>query len=398
MGKMMLNYRLEEEVERERDRVLRNVVSLVGRLSDEVVNCMMERPNGVADVKPHMVDVTPVAVDVEPVVVKSKPTAAKAKPVAVKAKPTNSSPANGRAIEEVVEEVIAQKFGDVLSDISYRIGVLQDVLRSAQGEPHKITSAHLNLSQHLLDGYIFNNNSPAAGSVSWQDCNIAFQGSTHSVSNSATALRYIHWLSATPSVFQVGGSKPTLTRNDCLVAINEAGIAHVNLDPGKIQSGAHLADSTIRESELGSAAVTSAKLAASAIFTSHVSPSAITTDRISPSAVTNTQIALNAITTDRITPSAITTDRISPSAVGTTQITPSAITTDRISPSAVSTTQISPSAVNEGRLADNAVTGGKISASAVTSAKLADGAIISGKIGAGQVPTSKLNLATHLLF
>ena len=342
MEKMMFSYRLEEDMERERDRVLRNVVSLVGRLSDEVVSCMAGQPTGRAEVIPSMVDVKPVDV----------------KPEAAMPKAIPAPPSNGRAIEEVVEEVIAQKFGDVLTDISYRIGVLQDVLRSAQGEPHRVTSAHLNLSQHLLDGYLFHNNSPGATSVSWQDCNIAFQGNTHVVTNSATALRYIFWLSATPSVFQVSAAKPTLARNDCLVAVNEGGTAHVNLDPGKIQSGAHLVDGTIRESELGSAAVTSAKVAVSTIFTSHVSPSAITTDRINPSAVT----------TDRINPSAVTTDRISPSA----------ITTDRISPSAV----------NEGRLADSAVTAGKIGAGAVTSAK----------IGAGQVPTSRLNLATHLLF
>lgn len=257
--------KIRSALQEERERVLTRVVKLVGKLCDDVIVDMA----GFEEVQQREVLV---------------------------------SKSNGEAVEleKVVEKVIQEKFSDVLSDISYRLGVLQDVLKSATGEPHRVTTQHLNLPHHLLDGYTIYSNSPSAGYVSWSDCHIVYAGTDYTVSNSYTSQKYIYWRQTTPSVFQVTNTKPSLGASDCLVIVNENGTAVVQLVPGKLQSGAHLLDGTIGAAELGASAVTSAKIAASAIFSAHISPSAIVSTHMQDGAVTGPKIGAGQVATSKL--------------------------------------------------------------------------------------------------
>jgi len=281
----------------ERERILRGVVRMVGELSDRVVESIVEKP-AVAETRQATVDVKPLPVK------ETKP------------KKKQSNKVNGEAhvleemVEKAVDKAISDKFADVLQDISYRIGVLQDLMKAVEGKPSRVTSAQLNLNHHLLDGYTFTANSPSSGYVAWTDCHIVYQGTDYTISNSSTNNKYIYWMQATPSAFQVSNSKPSLGANDCLVCTNEGGTPNVVLVPGKFRSGGSLVDGTVGTGELANSAVTSAKIAASAIFGSHISPSAVTGTHISPSAVGSAQLADNAVTSAKIGAGAVATSKL----------------------------------------------------------------------------------------
>jgi hypothetical protein len=277
MPNLVLSRQMREVAAQERERIFGAVVKMVGRLTEEVAEMMVEET--AAEVRP-----------VEARVVEAKP----------------AKPLNGEAhvleemIQKAVDRAISDKFADVLQDISYRIGVLSDVAKSAQGLPHNITSQHLNLAHHLLDGYTFTTNSPSTGYVAWTDCHIVYQGVDYTISNSNTNQRYIYWVQATPSAFQVSNTKPSLGVNDCLVAVNEGGTPHVVLLPGKFRPGATLLDGTVSTNELGSAAVTSAKLAASAVGTSHIADGAVASTKLADGAVVGTKIGAGAVATSKL--------------------------------------------------------------------------------------------------
>lgn len=267
----MLSDQTRSVILQERERMVANVVKLIGRLSDEVVGSMVAEPSCIKDDNVINVDVV------------------EEKPACV-----------DKVIEEKVAKVIDEKFAHVLQDISYRIGVLKDMVNTAEGLPHRITSQHLNLAHHLLDGYTFTNNSPSAGYVAWTDCHVVYQGTDYTISNSSTSNKYIYWVSATPSSFQTSNTKPSLGANDCLVAVNESGSAVVVLVPGKMRSGAYLMDGTVGTNEIGSSAVTSAKLAASAVGSSHISDGAVVSNKIADGAVVGSKIGAGAVATSKL--------------------------------------------------------------------------------------------------
>jgi hypothetical protein len=269
MRDLVISNRLRDMVWEERDRLARKAVRLVGKLCEDV-----------------MEEMAATTVDAQPV--------AEAKPLNGEAHVVED------AVEKAVERIISQKFGDVLSDISYRISVLQDLMKAAEGKPSRVTSAQLNLAHHLLDGYTFSANSPSPGYVAWSDCHIVYQGTDYTITNSNTSQKYIYWLQATPSSFQVSNTKLSLGANDCLVCVNESGTPNVVLMPGKFRSGASLLDGTVGANELGSGAVTSAKIAASAIFSSHISPGAVGTSQLADSAVTGPKIGAGAVATSKL--------------------------------------------------------------------------------------------------
>jgi hypothetical protein len=267
MANVILSQQVQGLIWREREKILANVIRLVGKLTDEVVGEMAS----VSDNGCQLVD-------------------------------TPAVPAENpqQALASVVEQVIDAKFADVLRDISYRIEVLKDVVSTAEGLPHKITSQHLNLAHHLLDGYTFTANSPSTGYVAWTDCHVVYQGTDYTISNSSTGSKYIYWLQATPSAFQVAATKPSLGASDCLVAVNEGGSPYVVLVPGKLRSGAYLLDATVGTNELGGGAVTSAKLAASAVAASHIVDGAVGSTKLADGAVIGSKVGAGAVATSKL--------------------------------------------------------------------------------------------------
>jgi len=299
-------------------------------------------------------------------------------------------------LRKMIEEVLDEKFKSILADISYRISVLVDEATHSD----RVTSHRLNLAVHLMDGYVWTDNSPSAGYVSWSDCKIVYKGQVYNIQNGNTNKRYIWWdYDANPNtVFQFSDTKPTLTDDDVLVAINDNGKHTLVIGQGRMMHGAALLDGTVKSNEIANGAITTAKISSGAITSTLLADNAVTSSKIASGAVTNTALANGVVDANKLADNAVTSNKIANGAVTSGKIGSGAVTSTAIASNAVQSGHISDGAVTGSKIAGGAVSTAHIAAGAVGATQLADGAVIGTKIGAGAVAADKLNLAQHLLF
>lgn len=100
----------------------------------------------------------------------------------------------------------------------------------------------------------WSNNSPAAGRVAWAGVSLIYKGVVYAITDSNTPLatdKYIWWdYSLSTTTFQVSATRPTLTADDCLIAINTAGVAYPQIletliHGNVIQTGTVIADTLV---------------------------------------------------------------------------------------------------------------------------------------------------------
>jgi len=299
-------------------------------------------------------------------------------------------------LEQMVERILDTRLRSLLEDVRYRIGVLEEMQAGVQ----RVHAHDLNLSTHMMDGYVFTNNSPSAGSVAWTDVNIVYKGVKYVITNGSTANKYVWWkFNATPNtVLQSSASKPTIGPDDILVGINDGGTFQLTMAPGKPVPGSSILDGTVGSGELGSSAVTSDKIAALAVVAGKIADAAIDQAKLANNAVTLAKIASGAVDSTKLADSAVTTAKIADSAIDQAKLANNAVTMAKITDGAVTSAKIGAKAVASGNLADGAVGSTQLANNAVTSGKLVDGAVTGVKIGAGSVAEDKLNVATHFLF
>jgi hypothetical protein len=281
----------------------------------------------------------------------------------------------------------------MLHDITYRMNALREQVGDIG---RRVQTADLNIATHMIDGYVFTNNSPA-GSVAWTDVNITYKGVTYTLTNGASALKYLYWtLATTPTTMQSSNTKPVLTPDDILIGINDAGI--FNLVMGKMTPGQAITNGSLTGSEIGAGAIGSANIGVGAVIAAALGAGAVTTVKMAAGAVTANELGTGAVTATKIGAAAVGTAAIATGAVTTTLIANNAVTAGQLGAGAVGSTALAADAVTAAAIAAGAVGSTELASGAVTSAALGVGAVTSGAIGAGAIAESKLNLATHFLF
>lgn len=302
-------------------------------------------------------------------------------------------------IKQYIRNTIHDEFASVLNDISYRIGVLTDLADRLSGKGNgRVTAQDLNLAVHLIEGYTFTDNSPNAGSIAWSDVHIQYQGTTYTVQDGNTDKKYIWWKKSSPTVFQTDDTKPTLTQDDVLVAINEGGKANILITPGKMVSGAAILDGTVNSGELANNSVVTAKIANNAVQAAKIANSAVTSNKIQDEAVTTNKILDSAVTLSKIPDNELTGAKLTDGAVTNVKLADSSVSGNKIANGGVTAGKIASGAINNSNLFANGVVSNAALAGNIEGAKLVDGAITAAKIGAGAVAAEKLNLAMHVMF
>lgn len=300
-----------------------------------------------------------------------------------------------KTIESIVNKTLDTVFKSLLNDVSYRINTLLE-----QQNGLGIGAHNLNLPIHMLDGFIFTDNSPSAGYVAWSDCHVVYKGAKVDITDGNSNKKYIWWdMSASPNtVFQVSDTQPTLTDDDVLIVINNGGTHQLNIGEGKLKSGlavtngsitgAQVANGAINTSQLASGAVTSTILGSGAVTSAAISSGAVTSGALASGAVTNGKIAANAITGSELATGSVANGKLAAGAVDATALASGAVTSGKLATDAVTSSAIAAGAVGSTELASGAVQTGNI----------ATGAVTSSQIGAGAVASDKLSIAQHLLF
>ena len=304
-----------------------------------------------------------------------------------------------RQIRKLIRDLITNELHSLLHDVTYRIGVLREEVKRAAGEAHRITSGMLNLATPILDGFSFTDNSPSAGSVAWADCNVVFKGNTYVITDGNTADKYIYWQAGTtPTTFKTSATKPTLTDDDALIAINDGGVHQMVIGTGRMTHGGSVISATIDSNEIKDGAILADKIAALAISEGKIASGAVTVNKLGASAVTAEKLDTGAVTETKIGTGAVTSGKIDDSAVTETKLATGAVTETKLGTGAVTEAKLGTGAVTTDKIGASAITDAKIGTGAVTTAKIFDGAVVAAKIGAGEVATDKLDVALHMLF
>lgn len=301
-------------------------------------------------------------------------------------------------VERSVERVIQKRMVSLLHDVDYRIKTLVETAGRQAGLDAKYGSLDMNLPWHLIDGFTFTNNSPSPGSISWAGCHIVYKGQSYTITDGNTDKKFLCWLLSKPTVFTTGDVKPELTQDDVLVAINDNGIARIQIVPGKMVHGAAITSGSVNSAELANGAVISDKIGALAIIEDKIKDGAVTSGKIGAGAVTETKIGAGAVTNAKIGANAVDSAKLADGAVTSKKLNEGAVTDVKIADGAVKTAKLAANAVDNTKLANGAVTSEKLVDGAVTTSKIGESQVTGPKIGAGAIAEEKLNIAMHLLF
>lgn len=147
--------------------------------------------------------------------------------------------------------------------------------------------------------YSVDDQTPGLGYISWANVSIFYDGAIQPIANGSTNKRYVYWLAASPTVMFSSDAYPTLGPEDCIVFLNNGGVAHSVLDSDYVHGD------LIISGTVGARAI-----AVGAIRADHISAGAITADKIDAFAITAEHIGAGVIEADHIKVGSITADRI----------------------------------------------------------------------------------------
>ena len=142
-----------------------------------------------------------------------------------------------------------------------------------------IKANQLYIVKHLTDGLAFTDDDPGAGSVSWVEFTLTYDGETYTVVAGNTALKYIWWDLSNPTALQVTDTKPTMGVGDILVAINNSGTARQLINFTLID-GSALYTGSITADEIAARTITAAEIAIGTITADEINLTTITQDDI----------------------------------------------------------------------------------------------------------------------
>ena len=276
------------------------------------------------------------------------------------------------ALDKRIENILHDKLGHFLEDISFRIGQAREVEARNLGQGSgKVYAEDLNLrDRHMITGYTMTNNSPSAGYVAWTDLHVVYNGTDTTITNGNSNKKYLWWSpTVTPTVLQSSDTKPVLGVGEVLLFTNTAGTHKVMLSDTNASLPSVLANG--------------------AVDTSSIIANAVTTNEIGPGAVTSTELGNNAVIAAKILDGAVTTLKIGNKAVTTTQLGDNAVTSGQLGGNAVTAGKIASGAINNSNVF---VTG------IVNSNAIGDQQVTTSKLPPGAVDATKLNVLRHFLF
>lgn len=174
------------------------------------------------------------------------------------------------ALRRFVVGVLQDELHATLDDVTWR-------MKQLYKDSELVPAEALNLMAHQITGYTITDNSPAAGSIAWTDVSIVYQGTTHGPFSGDTALKYV-WFDksaydAAPTTYTLdtADTKPSLTKDDTLVFINDGGSASVAVSNNGSVHGAQLLGQSVKSDELAADSVIGTKILDGAVDDTKIS-------------------------------------------------------------------------------------------------------------------------------
>lgn len=249
---------------------------------------------------------------------------------------------------DTVRDVMHQETGHVLADVEWRLAQTRDLLSemkhlagyvdSRLGDgvvvpaqsgnvlpfTRQFTAEDFNTTSHALTGYTTTNNADTtgavvAGSIRWQALQIIYKGVQYNVTDGASLLKYTYFVKAsfvtvvtaastdgvtgivTPAVFSgvltSSNTKPTLTPDDLLVFVNNAGVVYVAGADSAASLPGTIADNAVDNGALQTDAVTGIKILSASIGSGKLGTGAVNlANQFAAGVVTATVLGRSAVT------------------------------------------------------------------------------------------------------
>jgi hypothetical protein len=112
--------------------------------------------------------------------------------------------------------------------------------------------------------YSIHNHTPTQNSIAWSGASISYDGVVYSVADASTSEKFVYWQKATPTVFATSPTQPTLTDDDCIVFVNNGGIA-TNILNASVVDGSLIVTGTVHGTAITAETITATQIAAHSI-------------------------------------------------------------------------------------------------------------------------------------
>jgi uncharacterized protein YjbI with pentapeptide repeats len=266
-----------------------------------------------------------------------------------------------------------------------------------------ITIGKSSLPTHIISGS-FVDNSPSSGRVRWEGVTVDYNGTTYSIDDDNTLLKYIWWdYSLSTTTFQTSSTIPTLANEDCLVATNTSGIHKLvwnatDVSGDMIQlaaiTGSNIASSTIQGSNIASNTISGSNINSATITGSNIANNTIAGNNLVNNTITATQIANATITGTQITGSTITGDHIATNTITGTNITSATITGSNVQSNTITGNNIATNTITAANIVNATITGTQIASATITGTNIASATIVATNIATGTITATQIaNLA-----
>lgn len=179
-----------------------------------------------------------------------------------------------------------------------------------------ITASKLFLKIPVLDADSWSDDTPGAGSITWNEHNLYYNGVLHVVATGNTALHYVYWELSAPTVYQTSDTEPTQTDTLFIIAVNVSGTHNVAWNS--------IANQVVGSAYIKDLAVVRAKIALLAVDTAQIAALAVETGKINNLAVTNAKI--NTMTASKLTAGTIDASVITVTNLNATNMTAGTLT------------------------------------------------------------------------
>ena len=272
-----------------------------------------------------------------------------------------------------------------------------------------ITIGKVSLPIIVVSG-TFTDDSPDGSSVAWSGVTIDYNGTTYTITNGNTNLKYIWWdFSLSTTTFQTAANLPTLANEDVIVATNTAGIHKLiwnatdvsgdQIAAGTITganiaattiNGSNIANNTIEAGQIANATITGTEIAGTTIAGSNIVNNTISATQIANATITTTQISGSAaITGGQIATGTITSTNITNATITGTDIATGTITGTHIQNASIAGTDIGSLTIAASNIANLTITAGKIANATITDAQI--GSLSATKITAGTMNAARIS-------
>lgn len=129
---------------------------------------------------------------------------------------------------ESIKAGLRHEMGAAVADIERRLAQAREIEQAnATGiSRQSIHAEDLNLGFAMIDGYTLTANSPGVGSIAWASLHVVLLGIDYTIEDGNTALKYAWFVkpsTGTAATLLTSNTLPTLTANDALIFINNAG-------------------------------------------------------------------------------------------------------------------------------------------------------------------------------